>query len=410
MNKHLFRQIFNQWRSNIWLVVELLIVSVVLWYITDSLYVTYKRVNLPFVHDTEHCYLIEFDGIDSTSPYYKPGAHSDQIRNISTLLDHIKHRKEVEAACMVYRGMYPFSFYSTYNGVGYKNDNDSLVFGSTIYSQYCTSQYPLVFRIHGANGETPEEVAAALKENKLLMSANAFSDEKVKAEQFLNKPVYHNGEWLTLGVVIPQLRIHTYDNQQEWMVRNASIAPYEGGDIAFRVRADMDKDIIPSLLEDVNKYVSGDKIISSVKSFKDIKRNAELDYTNESRNFIVVALFLMVNIFLGLLGTFWFRTQQRTSEIAVRRAVGSTDRQILGRIISEGLILLTVATVPAIVIDLTIAHFQLTKSFFEFIGWERTGFCILATYVVMSLMIVLGAMAPALRAMHINPAIALKDE
>lgn len=410
MNKHLLRQIFNQWRSNIWLVVELLIVSVVLWYIIDSLYVTYKKVNLPFPQNIEHCYLIETDVIDSTSPYFKPGADYDNIKNISSLLDHIKHRKEVEAACMVYNGMYPFSGFSTYNGLGFLNENDSLVFTSSIYSQLCTSQYPLVFRLHGANGETPEELAAMLKEGKIIVSTTALDDSNVKAEQFVNKRLNHNGEWLTLGALMPEVRQNSYSRPEKWMLRNTSIMPGGGSIMVFRARADMDKDIISNLLADVNKYISGNRIISSVKSFKDIKRNAELDYTNESRNFIVVALFLMVNIFLGLLGTFWFRTQQRTSEIAVRRAVGSTDRQILGRIISEGLILLTVATVPAIVIDLTIAHFQLTKNFFEFIGWERTGFCILATYVVMSLMIVLGAMAPALRAMHINPAIALKDE
>ena len=32
MNKKLFTQIKNEWRSNLWLVTELLLVSVVLWY------------------------------------------------------------------------------------------------------------------------------------------------------------------------------------------------------------------------------------------------------------------------------------------------------------------------------------------------------------------------------------------
>ena len=35
MNKKLFTQIKNEWRSNLWLVTELLLVSVVLWYIVD---------------------------------------------------------------------------------------------------------------------------------------------------------------------------------------------------------------------------------------------------------------------------------------------------------------------------------------------------------------------------------------
>ncbi len=408
MNKFLFRQIVNQWRSNIWIITELLIVSVVLWYIVDSLYVTHQRVNQPFVHNTEHCYLVSVTWIDQTSPYYTPGAADDYIRNMSTLLNHIKHRPEVEAAAMIYNGMYPYSSFSTYNGTGYWNDNDSLVFNPSIYSQLTTSQYPLVFRIHGANGETPEELAAVLKDNSFIFSENAFSNDSVKPRQFLNKRVF-NGDARTLGAIVPPMRINTYVDPQEWTISNVSITN-QGNDIAFRVRPDMDKDIIPSILADVNKYISGNLIINSVKSFNDIKRNAEIEYANEKRNFIVVAVFLIVNIFLGLLGTFWFRTQQRTSEVAVRRAIGSSTGEILCRVISEGLLLLSIATIPAIAIDMVIAHYQLTPAWAEYISWHRTGCCILITYIVMAIMIVLGTLPPAIKAMRIKPAIALKDE
>ena len=38
MNKKLFTQIRNEWRSNLWLALELLVASVVMWYIIDLLY------------------------------------------------------------------------------------------------------------------------------------------------------------------------------------------------------------------------------------------------------------------------------------------------------------------------------------------------------------------------------------
>ena len=38
MNKKLFTQIKNEWRGNTWLAIELLVVSVVMWFITDMLY------------------------------------------------------------------------------------------------------------------------------------------------------------------------------------------------------------------------------------------------------------------------------------------------------------------------------------------------------------------------------------
>ena len=38
MQKKLFTQIRNEWRGNLWLALELLVVSVVMWYIIDLLY------------------------------------------------------------------------------------------------------------------------------------------------------------------------------------------------------------------------------------------------------------------------------------------------------------------------------------------------------------------------------------
>ena len=47
MNKKLFKQIRNEWRSNIWILVELLIVSVVMWFITDYIYVQVINYKAP---------------------------------------------------------------------------------------------------------------------------------------------------------------------------------------------------------------------------------------------------------------------------------------------------------------------------------------------------------------------------
>ena len=47
MQKKLFTQIRNEWRGNLWLALELLVVSVVLWYIIDMLYCSLATYNEP---------------------------------------------------------------------------------------------------------------------------------------------------------------------------------------------------------------------------------------------------------------------------------------------------------------------------------------------------------------------------
>ena len=46
MNKKLFTQIKNEWHSNLWIATELLLVSVVMWYVVDYIYVQYKVYKL----------------------------------------------------------------------------------------------------------------------------------------------------------------------------------------------------------------------------------------------------------------------------------------------------------------------------------------------------------------------------
>ena len=74
----------------------------------------------------------------------------------------------------------------------------------------------------------------------------------------------------------------------------------------------MDKDFINNLWKDADKQLRvGNLYISDIQSFQDIRTNYQRWKTNYMRNYLVCGAFLLLNIFLGILGTFWFRTQQR---------------------------------------------------------------------------------------------------
>ena len=68
MNKKLLTQIKNEWRSNLWLVTELLLVSVVMWYIVDYMYVKAAVYYEPRGFDISHCYLIQMGRLTDKSP------------------------------------------------------------------------------------------------------------------------------------------------------------------------------------------------------------------------------------------------------------------------------------------------------------------------------------------------------
>ena len=68
MNKKLFNQIKNDWRGNTWLAIELLLVSVVMWYITDNLYCAGATYLEPRGFNIDHCYLISMGKLNERAP------------------------------------------------------------------------------------------------------------------------------------------------------------------------------------------------------------------------------------------------------------------------------------------------------------------------------------------------------
>ena len=116
-------------------------------------------------------------------------------------------------------------------------------------------------------------------------------------------------------------------------------------------------------------------------------------------------------IFLGLLGTFWFRVQQRTGEIALRKVTGATSGDIVRRLIGEVLILFTIAVIIATVITVILVKTSVISVYTDFDYWKITLIIpSIGTLLIMVVALMLGVWFPAIRAMRVQPAIALKEE
>ena len=62
-------------------------------------------------------------------------------------------------------------------------------------------------------------------------------------------------------------------------------------------------------------------------------------YTGYLRRQISLAIFFMVNLCLGTIGTFWLQTRKRKEEIGIRRSFGASKRRIMREFLTEGLVL-----------------------------------------------------------------------
>ena len=416
MNKKLFTQIKNEWRGNTWLAIELLVVSVVMWFITDMLYVRIATYLEPRGFDISHCYLIEMSMLNEKSPDYVKYSKGDEQKDVLELLNRIQHRPDVEAASLSINS-YPYN--GSNGSTSMQLQGDSVIVSNWLIRRFVTPDFVRVFRYEGANGETPEQLAQMLEEGKFLASENVYNHKKLgnrNLKDYIGKPFYLHGDTTqtyTLGTALKTVRYDDFQQARNSYSMMQKIYWYRSYfELCVRVRPEHDQDFIARLKADSeSQYRIGNVFISNIRSFKDIRRSFQQYQYNEMRNNFTGMAFLLVNIFLGLLGTFWFRTQQRKGEIALHKAHGATNQMVFTRLLCEGWLLLLIVTPIALAIDFNLAHAELNSwRNGTTLEWDRLLFCGGISFALIALMIAIGIGIPARKAMKIDPAEALHNE
>ena len=414
MNKKLLKQIVNERRSNAWMLVELFLVSVVLWYVVDYTFVTFATYLEPRGFDITHTYRVEVGLLTEKSPDYLTDCSMERLHaDMRELLDRLRRRSGVEAVS-ISQNSFPYNDSNNGNGLSL----DSMERESTIWRQ-ATPDFFRVFRYRGANGESPEQLTKLLTEGTFMASKNAFAPRyKVELKDLVGREFKLASDTTrTHQLAAALVDVRYSDFQQACYSRSVvTLLPSDqlafGNELCLRTRDGEPSTFAETLMKEASQqYRVGNLFIAKVTPFDSIRRSFQLDDTNRMRDYFIGMGFLLVNIFLGLLGTFWFRTQQRRSEMALMMAMGSSKRGVFFRLLSEGLMLLILITPLALIVDYHIASAELTP-FWNFSSFSIGRFAIGAgiTFLLMALMILLGIWFPARKAMKIQPAEALHEE
>ena len=416
MNKKLFAQIKNEWRTNLGLAIELLLVSVVMWLITDSLYCTASIYFEPRGFDTEHCYLIEMGKLTDKSPDYTEQTNDQQNEDIHELANRLRQRPEIEAVSLSYNS-YPYN--GSNSTINMRLADDTLKATNWVIRRAVSPDFVKVFRYEGAKGETPEQLAEILRRGEIIVSDNLFSStykRPMPMTDYIGRRVYLYNDTTHSYPLGASVKVVRYGDFQSG--RNARSLMFKqifwdtDAELCVRVRTNQDVNFIERLKADSEKQLRvGNIYISNIRSFKDIRQDFQQGQYNKVRDWATIIVFLLVNIFLGLLGTFWFRTQQRKCEIALHKAHGATNRMVFTRLVSEGWLLLLLITPIALAIDFNFAYAELNASYNgTTLEAGRFLLCGAISFLLIALMIAIGIGIPARKAMKIDPAEALHNE
>ncbi len=413
MIKHLLKIIWNQRRRNGWIAAEILLVFVVLWYIIDSLMAVGKVFFAPMGWDIDHVYWISMgveevdrNEMDSTYRYVTSG------RSMLTAIDRIKTCPGVEAVGVGFMSM-PYVGENSYRNVGV-SDSVNIEY---VKLERVTPGFMEVFGFRPMEGERKswEEM---LSGNQVILSGRLFEEFKEKGGK-REQGIFFGDDMRVIGGVTASFRADRFQQGASWLFRRLTDEEIAEDDtdfhvkIAVRVNPSADHDFPEFFVKQMEKQLSIDRLyLLDVIPYSDLRYSMELrnGVKSELQNQIAVMGFLLFNIFLGIIGTFWFRTEQRKGEMGLRIALGSTRFSLKGIMIAEGVLLLTLIAIPALLICFNLHVSELTKGAYMDYTIARFTAGFLITYLVMVVMIILGIGYPAHQMARLEPADALRYE
>lgn len=393
---------------------ELVVVIVLLWYGIDLVYNYEAAARQPKGYDTENVFDIQLN--------IKPTLQRDSVlmSHSTEYLEQIYHLirqyQGVEEACYYY-GTIPYTKSDTYEGYAPHSDSAHVV---GCFIRYVSPAYFKVFRLQPLSGSFE---AVHWNENEYPMpvlmsetlSDSLFSGRNGVGETCFNPYFLNSSHPETNYKVMAVLPAHKTDEYERYepFIYLPSPALTHRHHISVRVVPDAVAGFTERFTKDMQGKLSiGPYYLYDVSSYADMKEAFDIEQgtVNYLNTTYAVIIFFVFNIFLGMLGTFWFRTRKNRNEIALRMALGCSRVNVFGYYMLEGLFLLALAAVPAILICFNMQMADLTVHTLMEPTFGRFLFCFVSAMLLSGMIIFLGIYFPARKAMGIEPADALHNE
>ena len=431
MWKLILKNLWSRRKRNGWLMAELVLVSVVTFVIINPIVVLNHYLNQPKGYDADRLCIVELGEVDENAPHFSKEDADKKVRidNIVRIKDRLNSHPDVENACVL--------------GWSYINSQGS---GSMIINIDSTRQFYL-YRIHAhidqkffetygikssPGSPSVEELSKMATGRNEVIITRDIAELLFPGENAVGKSMYSLWEgdstfYPIRGVVEPISPYAMRGNApMMFTVRPMRNGQYSSN-ILVRIKPGVDMDAFVGKLRPwmVKELKAGNWFAQSVITYEDHLANYEytVGVTNQIRLNIAYAIFFMVNLCLGVIGTFWLQTRKRTEEAGIMRSFGATKGDIVRMLLSEGVVLTIVSSLIGF-----FGYFQYAFSEGLYVSqWNQeslqyfqhdwihdfglhfagvAGITLLILIVVVSI----GIYIPARNISRVNPVDALRDE
>lgn len=411
MFSHILKLIINQWRGNLWILAELFISFICIWQVGNvfSSLLSHKLRDTGF--DLEHVYRVTTAIREKDSPSYDPD--SPLTDNWKELVERVRRCPGVESVGLTSYTAFPYT----------GSTNERSYFGDTTRTTALRGQLtPDVIRVLHITSPSPEvDLVKETSTGQTCFLVSPQAMEQLYDKNTVRCRIYTKDERDKAypGILCSYLTNEYADNNDNralWEIwsEGRMIEKNANKDLTMliRVHPDADHDFRETFLSTMRaQLTAGNLSIVNLTRMEDY-RTYILNLSSINLMYgagYFLAAFFFICAFLGIIGTFWFRTESRTSEIGLRMALGATRRQVRWQMIGEGLMLFGIVWLPAVIVSYVLRTAVWDN---ETLLSDTVLFITLTavTTVLLMLLIVAGIWIPARQASRINPVDALHYE
>lgn len=416
--KHIGTILWNQRKHNAWLWAELFLVSICIWYVVDFIGPVWRVTRIPTGFDISHTYRVTLGNKTPGSDGYIDLSDNMEAtgKSLLTLVERIRQNPMIEAVSVSVSSQPYLSLMNGHRDILYYQDT----IGIPAQRYWATPAFFDVFKIHGPD-ITTKELKDKLTPNSILISPEAAS-RLMPDENLLGKYLKINmdGHPRQVGGITTPIRPTEY--QRPWpgfyilmseqdILTQVNPENLHVMELCIRVKPEMDKNFRELFFSEHSYQLHFDNIFVIDVISTSAYRERTIGY---EKGLVVVRgimfVFLLINIFFGISGTFWLRTRQRRGEIGLRIAVGSSKANVRNFLFIEGLILLVIAFLPAALVGMNIMVAELVEKYWMDVSWIRYVIGIAITFLILVITVMSGIWYPAYYTMKMHPAEALKHE
>ena len=401
------------------------------WAIFDPVIVVTHDRMLPLGYDADRLCLVSVDALQPSAPGYDSVSATSGalMESYLHIIDRARQHADVEQATALMGFSYPGSQGSS--STNYRVEGDTTENATSVYLvEFLPHTH--FFETYGfrpGKGLTPAELSDhAYGENDLVIDENTldymFHTDDPRRKRFWK---YDETDTTYINIIGAVGSVKFYSDQRpiplvfrpgkaeemanDYMPADARIL------IRLKEGVSMDRflhDFKPWMLQNLR---AGNLYARDLKTYR-VEFNTS---TPIYRRNLLVAVFFLVNLCLGVVGTFWLQTRTRREEVGVMLSFGATPGRIVRLLLGEGAVLTTVGTLAGCFIFLQYAISEgfskgamwndiLRPEYWTDFFWAHFFIVSLIVYAILLVVVSIGVYIPARKISRIPPTEALRDE